>query len=198
MQKQLLNADHCGTGAACYGCGRRLPLRMAGDGEEAVLWECAGCHSFIAGLLSRDVLPLLAKRVRLADRHFIIDPEEPASDAVLEIVRSLASEQPSLQIQEMRRSHRIFGEREAVILPVDAAYTNFQTPILGVVANMSCHGALMVTSTPISTAAAILQIENDRHVVQLLCESVWTRRLERGCYGTGMEFVGRFGKSFRD
>jgi len=69
--------------------------------------------------------------------------------------------------------------------------------LTGVIANLSRHGMLLVTPGPLSSPSVIVQVASDRQVVQLFGETVWTRRLDHGCHGAGVEFIARFGRISR-
>src|SRR3972149_7667992 len=154
-------SEQTGTGAACYGCGRRLPLRLAECNEEAALWECVSCHSSFAGVLSREILQLLALRIRLGDTHFQVPQTEPLPYSLIEGVRDLAFREPPHKIQDLRRSTRLSGEREVVVVPVHGNHAIGDTPLTGVIANLSRHGMLLVTPGPLSSPSVIVQVASD-------------------------------------
>ena len=63
------------------------------------------------------------------------------------------------------------------------------------IGNLSCHGVLLVTDVQLQTEALMLQTPLNRHLLQLLGRIVWSRPLEHGCYGAGIDLVARFGRS---
>ena len=76
----------CGVGVPCEGCGRRLPLRIMIDREEALLWECVDCHTQIRGDIAPEIIRMLSRRVRLAALHFDVEQAAPLTDALLQVV----------------------------------------------------------------------------------------------------------------
>lgn len=187
--------DQCGVGTACYGCGRRLPLRMAQVGEEASLWECVHCQTSFAGVLSPEVLRMLSRRVRLAPLHFDVEHADPLTDAVLQVVWRNASKSQRDMFRDVRRSRRISGQREVIGICLDERFRIMGTPINGVVANLSRHGQMLVTTQQLDAPAVLTQFQNARRTIQLVGRVVWTRYLDVGCYGAGVDFVARFGLS---
>ena len=152
MAVEHFSKDQCGVGTACYGCGRRLPLRMAQVGEEASLWECIHCQTSFAGVLSPEVLRMLSRRVRLAPLHFDMEHAEPLTDAVLQVVWRNASKSQRDAFRDVRRSRRISGQREVIAICLDERFRIMEAPINGVVANLSRHGQMLVTTQPLEVA----------------------------------------------
>ena len=198
MASYQLPSEQCEIGAACYGCGRRLPLRMSLGDEEAALWECVHCHTPIAGILAPEVLRMLSRRIRLADLHFDVDEVDPLTDAVLQVVWQLRSRPESNKLRDMRRSRRLSGLREVVALRLDNSYCLTGPPIHCVVANLSRHGLFLISTTPLEAPTMITQFHTTRRVIQLIGKVVWARYLDIGCYGAGVDFVARFGRSNTD
>jgi hypothetical protein len=184
----------CGVGIACNGCGRRLPLHLTECDEEAALWECVHCHTAIAGVLSPEILRMLSRRIRLAALHFDVEQAEPLTDAVLQVVWRNASRAQRSAMCDVRRSRRVAGQREVVALCLDERYTISGPPLNGVVANLSRHGQLLVTTTQIQTPTILTQFQNAQRTIQLVGRIVWSRYLDVGCYGAGVDFVARFGR----
>ena len=195
MAMEQIAKEQCGVGTACFGCGRRLPLRLSQGGEEASLWECVHCQTPFAGVLSPEVLRMLSRRIRLAPLHFDMDDVEPLTDAVLQVVWRNASRSQHDKFRDVRRSRRIAGQREVIALCLDERFRLVGTPINGVVANLSRHGQMLVTTTPLQSPAVLTQFQNARRTIQLVGRVVWTRYLDVGCYGSGVDFVARFGLS---
>ena len=185
----------CGVGTACNGCGRRLPLHLTEADEEASLWECVHCHTPFAGVLSPEILRMLSRRIRLAALHFDIERAEPLTDAVLQVVWRNASRAPRNERCEIRRSRRISGQREVVALRLDDRYIVSGEPLNGVVANLSRHGQMLVTTKQIHTPAILTQFQNMQRTIQLVGRIVWSRYLDVGCYGAGVDFIARLGRS---
>jgi hypothetical protein len=190
---QLPQKTHCGVGTACRGCGRRLPLRMAEDHEEAALWECVQCQTPLAGVLSPDVLRLLSRRIRLAALHFNIENAEPLTEAVLHVAWQNAFATQSEIVHETRRSRRVSGHREVVCVCMDERYSLAGSALNGVVANLSRHGLMLVTTRQITTPIVITQFQNARRTIQLIGRVVWNNYLDIGCFGAGVDFQARFG-----
>jgi hypothetical protein len=168
---------------------------MAQVGEDASLWECVHCQTSFAGVMSPEVLRMLARRIRLAPLHFDVDQAEPLTDAVLHVVWRNASIGQRDMFRDVRRSRRISGQREVVALCLDERFRIASTPINGVVANLSRHGQMLVTTQPLEAPAVITQFQNARRTIQLVGRVVWTRYLDVGCYGSGVDFIARFGVS---
>lgn len=185
----------CGAGTACQGCGRRLPLHLAERDDEASLWECVHCRTPFAGVLSPEIMRMLSQRIRLAPLHFDLAQAEPLTDAVLQVVWRNASREKHAAMCEIRRSRRISGQREVVALSLDERYVVSDTPINGVVANLSRHGQMLVTTRQLHSPAIITQFQNARRTIQLVGHIVWSRYLDVGCYGAGVNFIARFGRS---
>lgn len=187
--------EHCGIGTACHGCSRRLPLHMAESEYDAALWECVHCQTSFAGVLSPEILRMLSRRVRLASLHFDTSDSEPLAEAVLQVVWRHANRGQRGAHCEIRRSQRISGHREIVALRLDERFVINGAPVNGVVANLSRHGQMLVTTTPIDTPTIITQFQNAQRTVQLVGRVIWSRYLDVGCYGAGIDFVARFGRN---
>jgi hypothetical protein len=185
----------CGVGTACHGCGRRLPLHMADYPDEAALWECVHCQTAFAGVLSPEVLRMLSRRIRLAALHFDVADAEPLTDAVLHVVWQNAYRDKRNTPCEIRRSRRISGHREVVALRLDERYVINGAAVNGVVANLSRHGQMLVTTAPIQSPSVITQFQNAQRTIQLVGRVVWSRYLDVGCYGSGIDFIARFGRN---
>jgi hypothetical protein len=185
----------CGVGTACYGCGRRLPLHLTERDEEASLWECVHCHTSFAGVLSPEVLRMLSRRIRLAALHFDVEQAEPLTDAVLQVVWRNAARAQRAAMRDIRRSRRVAGQREVVALRLDERYILSGQPFNGVVANLSRHGQLIVTTEQLHAPAILTQFQNAQRTIQLIGRIVWSRYLDVGCYGAGVDFIARFGRS---
>jgi len=184
----------CGVGTACYGCGRRLPLRMTEQNEEAALWECVHCQTPFVGVLSPEVLRMLSQRIRLAALHFDAERAEPLTDAILQVVWRAAYRDQHHTMCDVRRSRRISGQREVVVLNLDERYRLSGPPVNGVVANLSRHGQMLVTTTRLESPTVLTQFQNAQRTIQLVGRVVWCSYLDVGCYGTGVDFIARFGK----
>ncbi len=185
----------CGVGTACNGCGRRLPLHLTEQDEEASLWECVHCHTPFAGVLSPEIMRMLSKRIRLASLHFDAEQAEPLTDAVLQVVWRTASRGQRNTMCEIRRSHRIAGQREVVALCLDERYVINGEPLNGIVANLSRHGQMLVTTKQLHAPAILTQFQNAQRTIQLVGRIVWSRYLDVGCYGAGVDFIARLGRS---
>lgn len=186
----------CGVGTACRVCGRRLPLRLTECDETASLWECVHCHTPFAGVVAPGILRMLSQRVRLVTTHFDVEGAEPLTDTVLQVAWRYAAEREQQRIvRDGRRSQRIAGQREVVALPLDERYRITGSPANGVVANLSRHGQLLVTMTEMRSPAIITQFQSARHTIQLVGRVVWSQYLDLGCFGAGIDFVARFGRS---
>jgi hypothetical protein len=185
----------CGVGTACHGCGRRLPLHLTEQDDEASLWECVHCHTPFAGALSPEVLRMLSRRIRLAALHFDVEQAEPLTDAVLQVVWRNASRSQRDAMRDIRRSRRVSGQREVVALRLDERYIVMGEPINGVVANLSRHGQMLVTTTQLHSPAILTQFQNAQRTIQLVGRIVWSRYLDVGCYGAGVDFIARLGRS---
>jgi hypothetical protein len=194
MESYQLPSEQCAIGAACYGCSRRLPLRMSQGDEEAALWECVHCHTPIAGILAPEVLRMLSRRIRLASLHFDVDDVDPLTDAVMQVIWQVRSRPESAKLREMRRSRRLIGLREVVVLRLDHRYCIIGQPIQCVVANLSRHGLFLVSTTPLEAPIMITQFHTKRRIIQLVGNVIWARYLDIGCYGAGVDFVARFGR----
>jgi hypothetical protein len=187
-----------GIGTACYGCGRKLPLRLTQVGEEASLWECAHCHTPFAGVLSPEALRALSRRIRLAQLHFDVQRAAPLSDALLQVMWRNAAKIQRKVARERRRSRRHTGHRDVIAMCLDDRYHLIGPPIHGVVANLSRHGLHLVTTTQVTSPAVITQFQHAGRTIQLLGRVVWTRYLDVGCYGAGVGFIARFGRAYAD
>jgi hypothetical protein len=168
---------------------------MADQDNEASLWECVHCQTAIAGVLSPEVLRMLSRRIRLASLHFDAEHAEPLTDAVLQVVCRNAYRDQRNAMCEIRRSRRIPGHREVVALRLDERFVISGEPINGVVANLSRHGQMLVTTTAIQAPAILTQYQNAQRTIQLVGRVVWSRYLDVGCYGAGIDFIARFGRS---
>jgi hypothetical protein len=166
--------------------------------EEASLWECVHCHTPFAGVLSPEILRMLSQRIRLAPLHFNVEQAEPLTEAVLQVAWSNASREQRNAMCDVRRSRRIAGQREVVALCLDERYVLTGAPINGVVANLSRHGQMLVTTTQLHSPAIVTQFQNAKWTIQLVGHVVWTRYLDVGCYGAGVNFIARFGRSAFD
>jgi hypothetical protein len=80
-------------------------------------------------------------------------------------------------------------------LRLDERYRLAGPAINGVVANLSRHGQMLVTTTQVNSAAVITQFQNASRTIQLIGRIVWSRYLDVGCYGAGVDFIARFGRS---
>ena len=168
---------------------------MADFNEEAALWECVHCQTPIAGVLSPDVLRLLSRRIRLAALHFDVENAEPLPEAVLHVAWQQAFAAENDIVHETRRSRRISGHREVIVVGFDERYCLAGPPINGIVANLSRHGQMLVTTTQLSTPIVVTQFQNARRTIQLLGRVVWNNYLDIGCFGAGVDFLARFGTS---
>lgn len=166
---------------------------MAAHADEASLWECIHCQTPFAGVLSPEVLRMLSRRIRLASLHFDVEGAEPLPDAVLQVVWRNALHERRNALCDIRRSRRVSGHREVVVLCLDNRYLISDAAINGVVANLSRHGQMLVTPHPIEAPAIITQFQNAQRTIQLIGRVVWTRYLDVGCYGSGIDFIARFG-----
>lgn len=138
---------------------------------------------------------MLSRRIRLAALHFDVEQSEPLTDAVLQVVCRAAYHDQRNTPCEVRRSRRISGHREVVALRLDERYVLNGTPVNGVVANLSRHGQMLVTTTPVQAPAILTQFQNAQRTIQLVGRVVWSRYLDVGCYGAGIDFIARFGRS---
>jgi hypothetical protein len=168
---------------------------MAQRPDEACLWECIHCQTAFAGVLSPEVLRMLSRRIRLASLHFDVEDAEPLTDAVLQVVWRNALHERRNAMCDIRRSRRISGHREVVVLCLDERYLIAEGTINGVVANLSRHGQMLVTTRPIESPTIITQFQNAQRTIQLVGRVVWSRYLDVGCYGAGIDFIARFGLS---
>jgi hypothetical protein len=168
---------------------------MAERPDEASLWECIHCQTAFAGVLSPEVLRMLSRRIRLASLHFDVEDAEPLTDAVLQVVWRNALHERRNAMCDIRRSRRISGHREVVALCLDERYLIAEGTRNGVVANLSRHGQMLVTTRPIESPTVITQFQNAQRTIQLLGRVVWSRYLDVGCYGAGIDFIARFGLS---
>jgi hypothetical protein len=166
---------------------------MADLHEEAALWECVQCQTPIAGVLSADVLRLLSRRIRLAALHFDVESAEPLTEAVLQVAWQNACATDSDIVHETRRSRRLSGHREVVALCLDERYSLAGPPVNGVVANLSRHGQMLVTTTQLTTPIVVTQFQNAHRTIQLIGRVVWNNYLDIGCFGAGVDFLARFG-----
>jgi hypothetical protein len=166
---------------------------MAEGREEAALWECVQCQTPLAGVLAADVLRLLSRRIRLAAIHLNVDEPDPLIDAVLQVAWRNASADACSLSHEARRSRRLSGTREVVALCLDPRYSITGKAINGVVANLSRHGLMLVTTQQISAPMVITQFQSSRRTIQLLGRVVWSNYLDIGCFGAGLDFMARFG-----
>lgn len=185
----------CGVGTACRGCGRRLPLRLTERDEVATLWECVHCHTPFAGVISPGILRMLSQRVRLSTTHFDVEGAEPLTDTVLQVAWRFAEREQRRILRDVRRSRRVSGQREVVTLPLDEWYRVVGPAVNGVVANLSRHGQLLVTTTEITSPAVITQFQSARQTIQIVGRVVWSQYLDLGCFGAGTDFAARFGRS---
>lgn len=185
----------CGVGTACHGCGRRLPLHLTERDEEASLWECVHCHTPFAGAISPEVLRMLSRRIRLAALHFDVEQAEPLTDAVLQVAWRSALREESGVHRDIRRSRRVAGHREVVALRLDERYVITGEPINGVVANLSRHGQMLITTAQLHSPMILTQFQNAQRTIQLVGRIVWSRYLDVGCYGAGVDFLARLGRS---
>lgn len=138
---------------------------------------------------------MLSRRIRLASLHFDVEGAEPLTDSVLQVVWRHAFHDQRNALCDIRRSRRIAGHREVVALRLDHRYVITDAAINGVVANLSRHGQMLVTTSPIDSPAIITQFQNAQRTVQLVGRVVWSRYLDVGCYGAGIDFIARFGIS---
>jgi hypothetical protein len=113
----------------------------------------------------------------------------------LQVVWRNAARDQRPEIRNLRRSKRLSGQREVVLVCLDDRYRLCGPPLNGVVSNLSRHGLMLVTTTQIETPAAFFQFQNARRIIQLLGRIVWTRYLDVGCYGAGVDFIARFGRT---
>jgi hypothetical protein len=171
---------------------------MADYPDEAALWECVHCQTSFAGVMSPEVLRMLSRRIRLASLHFDVDDAEPLTDAVLQVAWRTAMLNQRNALCDVRRSRRIAGHREVVALRLDERFVIRDVAINGVVANLSRHGQMLITTTPIQSPAIITQFQNAQRTIQLVGRVVWNRYLDVGCYGAGIDFIARFGRSAQE
>ncbi len=186
---------HCGVGTACGGCGRRLPLHFAEQDEEAALWECVHCQTRFVGVLSLEVLRMLSQRIRLATLDLDVDQSEPLTEEVLYVVSRASCRGQHPVMRDVRRSERIWGQRDVVALRLDERYRPSGPPIRGVVANLSQHGQMLVTTTQLQSPVILTQFRNAQQTIQLVGRVVWSRDLDMGCFAAGVDFTARFGRS---
>jgi hypothetical protein len=179
---------------ACHGCGRRLPLRINEPNEEAALWECVECQTSMTGVIAPEIVRMLSRRMRLAARHFDVENAEPLTDAVLRVVWQSAFPGQHVAQHCGRRSQRISGQREVLALRLDERFRLTGRALNGVVANLSRHGQMLVTTTQLDMAPVITQFQNASRQIQLIGRVVWSRYLDVGCYGAGVDFIARFGR----
>jgi hypothetical protein len=189
---------HCGVGTACGGCGRRLPLHLAEQDDEAALWECVHCHTHFVGVLSPEVLRMLSRRIRLAALDLDVDQAEPLTDAVSHVVRRAACRAQRPVMYDVRRSERIWGQRDVVAIRLDERYRPSGPPIRGVVANLSQHGQMLITTTQLESPAILTQFRTAQQTIQLMGRVVWSRYLDMGCYAAGIDFTARLGRSLSE
>lgn len=166
---------------------------MADYADEASLWECVHCQTAFAGVMSPEVLRMLSRRIRLAPLHFDIEGAEPLTDSVLQVVWRNELHDRRNAMCDIRRSRRVSGHREVVALSLDERYVITDAAVNGVVANLSRHGQMLVTTRPIEAPAIITQFQNAQRTIQLVGRVVWSRYLDVGCYGAGIDFIARFG-----
>jgi hypothetical protein len=171
---------------------------MADHPNEASLWECVHCQTPFAGVLSPEVLRMLSRRIRLAPLHFDVENSEPLTDAVLQVVWRNASRDYRNALCDVRRSRRVSGHREVVVLRLDERFVLNGAALNGVVANLSRHGQMLVTTMPIQTPTILTQFQNAQRTIQLMGRVVWSRYLDVGCFGAGIDFIARFGRSGLD
>jgi hypothetical protein len=186
--------DKCGVGTACPGCGRRLPLRFSDHGEEVALWECVGCESPFAGVLLPDIVTMLAQRIRLSQRHLDTEHSQALPFTLRQVIQRIHGAEPIEEVRDLRRSIRLSGLRRAVTVRFDERFGIPESAMHCAIANLSSHGLLLVTGEPIEAGAAVVQVESPRSILQLLVNVVWKQNLGGGCYGSGGEFVTRFGR----
>jgi hypothetical protein len=165
------------------------------DRDEALLWECVDCHTPIRGDIAPEIIRMLSRRVRLAALHFDVEQAAPLTDALLQVVWRNSSRSGRDAHHDGRRSGRISGQREVVALRLDELYRPTGPAINGIVANLSRHGQMLVTTTQIKSTAVITQFQNASRTFQIIGRIVWSRYLDVGCYGAGVDFIARFGRS---
>ena len=185
----------CGVGMACHGCGRRLPLRLNEPNEEPALWECVECQTAMTGVIAPEIVRMLSRRMRLAARHFDVEHAEPLTDAVLRVVWQNAFPGKNVAQHCARRSQRISGQREVVAIRLDERFGLTGPALNGVVANLSRHGQMLVTTTQLDLTPVITQFQNASRQIQIIGRVVWSRYLDVGCWGAGVDFIGRFGRN---
>jgi PilZ domain len=181
-------------GIHCQGCDQRLPLRMSGTSEIAALWECAACSTAFAGVLVPELVPSLAKLVRLSQIHFGDEHVDPLLNDFSQIVKELMSRQANAQDHEQRRSPREIPNLDAMAIGLDANFMVAVQSCRGVVVNLSSHGMLLATPVQLHNANVAVQMHGGGERVQLLGRIVWSRHLGGSCYGAGIDFVARLGK----
>lgn len=138
---------------------------------------------------------MLSRRIRLATLHFDVERSAPLTDAVLQVVWRNASRNQRNTPCDIRRSRRLSGHREVAVLRLDERFVLSGEAVNGVVANLSRHGQMLVTTTPIQSPAILTQFQNAQRTIQLIGRVVWSRYLDVGCYGAGVDFIARFGRS---
>ena len=75
----------------------------------------------------------------------------------------------------------------------DERYCLAGPPVNGVVANLSRHGQMIVTTTQLTTPIVVTQFQNAHRTIQLIGRVVWNNYLDIGCFGAGIDFLARFG-----
>jgi len=181
-------------GIHCQGCDQRLPLRMSGPADVATLWECAACGTAFAGVLLPEQATSLAKLVRLAQLHFDAEHALPLPNAFRADVLEQIAKQNDRDFVERRRSPREDIQLDAVAIGLDANFMLVGPTCHGLVVNLSSHGMLLTTHVILPTASVAVQMQTGSEKIQLLGKIVWSRHLGKNCYGTGIDFVARFGK----
>jgi hypothetical protein len=138
---------------------------------------------------------MLSQRVRLSTIHFDVEGAEPLTETVLQVAWRFAERDQGNIQRDVRRSQRVSGQREVVALPLDEWYRVAGPAVNGVVANLSRHGQLLVTTTEITSPAVITQFQSARQTIQIVGRVVWGQYLDLGCFGAGTDFAARFGRS---
>jgi hypothetical protein len=190
------NSIHTASGIHCRGCNLLLPLRMAGQHEVAALWECAACGLAFAGVLRLESISSRAQAVRLAQLHFGDDHVAPLPDDFSHTLMKLDTEQVGPPHHERRRSPRDPRHADAIAVGLDSNFILADQSSRGIVVNLSSHGMMLATPQQLKTSHLAIQIQGALEKVQVLGRVVWTRQLERNCYGAGIDFAARLGKVF--
>jgi hypothetical protein len=182
------------AGIHCRGCEQLLPLRMSGQKEVAALWECVACDTAFAGVLLLDSIGSRARAVRLAQIHFSAAGADPLPDGFPQIVAEAAANQVGPTQHEQRRSPREVHRLDAIAVGLDANFMLAGQCSYGIVLNLSSHGMLLATPTPLPFTNAAIQLQTATEKMQLLGRLIWSRRLGPDCYGAGIDFAARLGK----